>query len=34
MMEIKIKPGARKDLARPKADPVKIRSKFMEFLRL
>jgi hypothetical protein len=32
MMEIKIKPGARKDLARPKANPIKIRTNFMEFL--
>ena len=32
MLEIKIRPGARSDLGRPKTTPVENRDAFMDFL--
>lgn len=33
-LEVKIRPGARKDLARPKLSPLQAKEKFMDFLQL
>jgi phosphonopyruvate decarboxylase len=34
LLEIKIKPGARKDLGRPKGNPIDNKEKFMSYLEL
>lgn len=34
LLEIKIKPGARKDLGRPTEKPIENKKKFMDFINL